>query len=492
MNNFKNMSEGITFADVLLVPQKSSILPSEVILKTNLTSNIILNIPLISAAMSSVTESKMAISIARSGGIGIIHKNISIEEQANQVDIVKRSESGMITDPISVYIDSTIYDINQIMKKYKISGLPVVDKGNYLQGIITNRDIKYVTSNQKLISVKEFMTPLKKLIVAKEGIKLEKAKEILWKNRIEKLPLINDKGQLKGLITSKDIDKSIIYPLASKDKLGRLLVGAAVGTSPDTLERVKKLEAAAVDVIVIDSAHGHSSRVIETIKLIRAKFPKLEIIAGNIVTKKAAMDLIDAGANAIKVGVGPGSICTTRIIAGVGYPQLSAISEVYEYAKTKKIPVIGDGGIKYSGDITKALAAGASAVMLGSIFAGSEESPGEEIVLNGRKYKSYIGMGSIGAMSKGSSDRYFQSGTDSVKFVPEGIESRVPYRGKVNDIIYQLVGGVKSGMGYCGCKTILELVENAKWVKISNASLQESHPHGVVITKESPNYQISD
>lgn len=480
------IQEGLTFDDVLLIPQKSNVLPSEVILATHLTPNIVLNIPIVSAAMDTVTEAKMAIAIAREGGIGFIHKNMSIEEQAKQVDYVKRSESGMITHPITLTPDKTLIDAEDIMSRYKISGLPIVDENNRLCGIVTNRDLKYRVID--LTPVKDVMTK-DRLVTAPVGTNLEEAKRILADNRIEKLPIVDEEYKLKGLITIKDIDNVINFPNACKDQKGRLRCGAAVGVDPSTLTRVDALVATGVDVITVDSAHGHSQGVIDTVKSIRSKYPDLDIIAGNIVTKEAAKELIEAGANAVKVGVGPGSICTTRVIAGVGVPQISAICDVYEYIKTQKACLIADGGIKYSGDITKAIAAGANVVMIGSLLAGTTEAPGEEIVFQGRRYKSYIGMGSLTAMKRGSKDRYFQDKQqEAKKLVPEGIEGRVPYKGSVADTIYQLCGGLRSGMGYCGTKTINDLIENKQFIRITNAGLKESHPHDVDITTEAPNY----
>lgn len=482
----ETMKEGFTFDDVLLIPQKSSVLPSEIDLKTYLTPSIQLSIPITSAAMDTVTEAKLAIALAREGGIGFIHKNMSIEEQALQVDYVKRSESGMITNPITLYPTQTLLEANAFMKQYKISGLPVIDLENHLVGIITNRDMRYRDIDET--KVEEVMTS-KNLITAKEGITLDEAKQILKEHKIEKLPIVDDKNHLKGLITSKDIDKIINYPNACKDELGRLRCGAAVGVNESELERVKALVKSGVDVITVDSAHGHSQNVIQMVKKIRALYPKLPIIAGNIVTKEAAKELVEAGANAVKVGVGPGSICTTRVIAGVGMPQISAIMDVYEYIKDVDACLIADGGIKYSGDIVKALAAGANAIMLGSLLAGTSESPGEEMIYQGRRFKSYVGMGSLQAMKRGSSDRYFQSkDVEARKLVPEGIEGRVPFKGPLTDVIYQLCGGIKSGMGYCGTPKISDLHQNHHFVKITSAGLRESHPHDVDITVESPNY----
>jgi IMP dehydrogenase len=482
----KLLYDGITFDDVLLVPQKSEVLPNEVELATYLTPKIKLNIPIVSAAMDTVTEAKLAIALARQGGIGFIHKNMSVEDQASQVDYVKRSESGMITHPITLNKENSVRDAENILATYKISGLPVVTDDNTLIGIVTNRDMKYRNLDNTPIS--EIMTH-KNLITAPVGTSLDVAKKILLDNRIEKLPIVDENYKLKGLITIKDIDNVVNYPYACKDSKGRLRCGAAVGVGEDSLLRVDALYKAGVDVITVDSAHGHSKGVIEMVRKIRAQFPTLEIVAGNIVTKEAAKELVEAGANAVKVGVGPGSICTTRVIAGVGVPQISAINEVYEYIKTVNACLIADGGIKYSGDITKAIAAGAHSVMIGSLLAGTKESPGEEIIFQGRRFKTYVGMGSLAAMKRGSSDRYFQKGNgETKKLVPEGIEGRVPYNGELSDIVYQLVGGLRSGMGYCGTKTIEDLMKNGKFVKITSAGLSESHPHDVHITKEAPNY----
>ncbi len=482
----KILKKGYTFDDVLLVPNYSNVVPNEIKLKTKLTKNITLNIPVLSAAMDTVTEEKMAISLAREGGIGIIHKNLSIEKQAYLVSKVKRAESGMISNPFTVLGDDKISKVKEIVELYNISGLPVVDKQNHLIGIITHRDLKYSEKDNDL--VKDIMTH-KNLVTCKKDIDLLEARNIMISNKIEKLPIINDDNILEGMINLKDIDNIANYPNASKDKKGRLLVGAAVGVSKDTLLRTKALVEAGIDVLVVDSAHGHSQNIINTIKEIRKEYPSLDIIAGNIVTKEAAEMLIEAGVNAVKVGIGPGSICTTRIIAGVGVPQLTAVMDVASYCKQKGIGVIADGGIKQSGDIAKAIAAGADAVMLGGLFAGCEEAPGEEIIFEGRKYKVYVGMGSLSAMQRGSADRYFQSNkTEMKKLVPEGIEGRVPYKGPVNDVIYQLMGGLRSGMGYCGAHNIAEMQENARFIEITNAGLKESHPHDVELTKEAPNY----
>lgn len=484
--NFDNIRTGLTFDDVLLVPQKSEVLPSQVKLKTHLTPNIELNIPLVSAAMDTVTESTLAIAIAREGGLGFIHKNMSIEEQAAEVDLVKRYESGMIANPITLREDSTLLDCDNLLRKYRISGLPVVDNHNHLLGIITNRDLKYLTPDDTKVST--VMTK-EHLVTAKIGTSLQDAKKILWKNRIEKLPIVDNENHLVGLITSKDIDNVVNYPNACKDARGRLRCGAAVGVSADMMRRVDALVKAGVDVITLDSAHGHSRNIIEAVRQIRQAYPDLDLVAGNIVTKEAAADLIDAGANCVKVGIGPGSICTTRVVAGVGVPQITAVAEVAEYCRKRGICVIADGGIKFSGDIVKAIAAGADVVMLGSLFAGCTESPGEEIVFQGRKFKVYVGMGSLAAMKRGSADRYFQAkDTSAKKLVPEGIEGRVAYKGSLSDTIYQLCGGIRSGMGYCGTPDIESLKNDAVFVRITNAGLRESHPHDVDITVEAPNY----
>ncbi|WP_459130155.1 IMP dehydrogenase [Guggenheimella bovis] len=479
--------EALTYDDVLLVPRRSTVTPDKVELHTMLTKKIKLNIPLISSGMDTVTESQMAVAMARAGGIGIIHKNMSIEEQALEVDRVKRSEHGVISDPFYLGPDNTVAEANALMGRYRISGVPVVDDFMKLLGIITNRDIRFERDETKLI--KDVMTK-EGLVVASPGISLQDAEKILRKHKIEKLPLVDEDFRLKGLITIKDIEKIVIYPDRATDEKGRLLAGAAVGISKDLQERVKALVKSNVDVLVLDSAHGHSENVIEGLKWIKANYPEVQVIAGNIATKEAAQDLIEAGADAIKVGIGPGAICTTRVVAGVGVPQLTAIDDVAQVAKQYGVPLIADGGIKYSGDIVKALAAGASTVMLGSLLAGTEESPGERIVYRGRSFKSYRGMGSISAMEAGSKDRYFQN--DTKKLVPEGVEARVPYRGYVKDTIYQLVGGIRSGMGYCGTKTIEELFEKAEFVKITGAGLIESHPHDVQITVEPPNYTQSE
>lgn len=486
MSKFDEIRTGLTFDDVLLVPLRSEVLPSEVSLKTHLTKKIELNIPIVSAAMDTVTESQMAIAIAREGGLGFIHKNMSIEEQAREVDIVKRNEAGMITHPVTLSIDSTTKDAFHIMDEYHVSGLPIVDASNHLLGIITSRDLKYITPDDTLI--KDVMTK-ENLITAAPGTTLEDAKKILWKNRIEKLPIVDKDGRLVGLITSKDIDNVKNYPNACKDEKGRLRCGAAVGISADMMDRVAALVKVGVDVITIDSAHGHSLNIIKAVKQIKEAYPDLQLVAGNIVTPEAAKELIDAGVDCVKVGIGPGSICTTRVVAGVGVPQITAVNDVYEYAKTRGCCVIADGGIKLSGDVVKALAAGGDCVMLGSLLAGCTEAPGEEIVFNGRKFKSYVGMGSLAAMKRGSADRYFQKkDTSAKKLVPEGIEGRVAFKGDVSDTIYQLCGGIRSGMGYCGAKDLQYLKEHSRFIRITNAGLRESHPHDVEITVEAPNY----
>lgn len=481
------IGEGITFDDVLLVPAYSEVIPNQVDLTTYLTKTIKLNIPLMSAGMDTVTENRMAIAMARQGGIGVIHKNMSIEEQAEEVDKVKRSENGVITDPFFLSPEHTLQDANDLMAKYRISGVPIVNNGKKLVGIITNRDLKFETDFSK--KIKESMTS-EGLVTAKEGITLEEAKKILAAARKEKLPLVDDEGNLKGLITIKDIEKQIKYPLSAKDAHGRLLCAAAVGITNNIMERVDALVKAKVDAIVIDTAHGHSANVLRTVKMVRDAYPDVQIIAGNVATGEATLDLIKAGVDAVKVGIGPGSICTTRVVAGIGVPQITAIMNAYEVAKQYGIPVIGDGGIKYSGDITKALAAGANVCMMGSIFAGCDESPGTFELFQGRKYKVYRGMGSIAAMERGSKDRYFQS--DAKKLVPEGVEGRVAYKGTVEDTVFQLIGGLRAGMGYCGAKDIESLQKYGKFVKISAASLKESHPHDIHITKEAPNYSVEE
>jgi IMP dehydrogenase len=478
--------EGLTFDDILLVPDKSAILPREVDISTVFSKNIKINIPLVSAAMDTVTESRLAVAIAREGGIGIIHKNMSIQQQAEEVDKVKRSESGVIVDPISLPLENKVGDAIELMTKYHISGIPIVNKEKKLVGILTNRDIRFL--EDKNLRISSIMTK-ENLITAPVGTTLEEAKRILHKNRIEKLPIVNEAFILKGLITIKDIEKVEKYPNSCKDAKGRLRVGAAVGISRNMLERVDALINAKVDVIVVDTAHGHSSRVIEVIKEIKRTF-NIELVGGNVATFEGAESLIKAGVDAIKVGIGPGSICTTRVVTGVGVPQVSAIQECKRAAMKYNIPLIADGGIKYSGDITKALAVGADSVMIGSLFAGTEESPGEVVLYKGRSYKEYRGMGSIEAMKKGSKDRYFQEEAEENKLVPEGIEGRVSYRGALSACIFQLLGGVRSGMGYCGVKNIEELQEKTKFIQITPAGLKESHPHDIIITKEAPNYGI--
>ncbi|MCI6675670.1 MAG: IMP dehydrogenase [Clostridiales bacterium] len=478
------IGEGITFDDVLLVPAYSEVTPNKVSLKTNLTKKIKLNIPMMSAGMDTVTEHRMAIAMARQGGIGIIHKNMTIEQQAEEVDKVKRSEYGVITDPFSLTAEHTLQDADDLMAKFRISGVPITE-GKKLIGILTNRDLKFEEDFTK--KIKESMTS-KNLITAKEGITLEEAKKILAKARVEKLPIVDDDFNLKGLITIKDIEKAIKYPMSAKDEQGRLLCGAAVGITNNIMERVDALVKAKVDVIVVDSAHGHSKNIIDTVKRIKEKYPELQVVAGNVATGAATKALIEAGADAVKVGIGPGSICTTRIVAGIGVPQITAIMDCYEAAKESGIPIIADGGIKFSGDMTKAIAAGANVCMMGSIFAGCDESPGDFELYQGRKYKVYRGMGSIAAMENGSKDRYFQ--TDAKKLVPEGVEGRVAYKGTVEDTIFQLIGGMRAGLGYCGAPDIETLKETAQFVKISAASLKESHPHDIQITKEAPNYSV--
>ncbi|MCI8668844.1 MAG: IMP dehydrogenase [Lachnospiraceae bacterium] len=479
------VGDGITFDDVLLVPGYSEVTPNMVDLSTYLTKSIKLNIPMMSAGMDTVTEHRMAIAMARQGGIGIIHKNMSIEAQAEEVDKVKRSENGVITDPFYLSPEHTLEDANNLMAKFRISGVPITTENKKLVGIITNRDLKFETDFSK--KIKDSMTS-EGLVTAKEGITLEEAKAILAKARKEKLPIVDDNYVLKGLITIKDIEKQIKYPLSAKDSQGRLLCGAAVGITKNIMERVDALVKVKVDVIVIDSAHGHSKNIIDTVKMVKQTYPDLQVIAGNIATGAAAKALIEAGVDAVKVGIGPGSICTTRVVAGIGVPQITAIMDCYEVAKEHGIPVIADGGIKFSGDMTKAIAAGANVCMMGSIFAGCDESPGSFELYQGRKYKVYRGMGSIAAMENGSKDRYFQ--TDAKKLVPEGVEGRVAYKGTVEDTVFQLVGGIRSGMGYCGAKDIETLKKEGKFVKISSASLKESHPHDIHITKEAPNYSI--
>ena len=480
----KLIGEGITFDDVLLVPAFSEVIANDVDTRTRLTNKIQLNIPLMSASMDTVTEHRMAIAMARQGGIGIIHKNMSIEEQAEEVDKVKRSENGVITDPFSLSPEHTIQDADDLMAKYRISGVPITE-GTKLVGIITNRDLKFETDFSK--KIKESMTS-EGLVTAKEGITLEEAKQILGKARKEKLPIVDDDFNLKGLITIKDIEKQIKYPNAAKDDQGRLLCGAGVGITADVLDRVQALVNAHVDVIVVDSAHGHSANVLRVVRMVKDKFPDLQVIAGNVATGAGAKALIEAGADCVKIGIGPGSICTTRVVAGIGVPQITAIMIAYEEAKKAGIPIIADGGIKYSGELTKAIAAGADVCMLGSMLAGCDESPGDFELYQGRKYKVYRGMGSLAAMENGSKDRYFQ--TNAKKLVPEGVEGRVAYKGTVEDTIFQMMGGLRSGMGYCGAKDIKTLQETGEFVKISAASLKESHPHDIHITKEAQNYSV--
>ncbi|MGL4337082.1 MAG: IMP dehydrogenase [Turicibacter sp.] len=487
--NGKVISEGLTFDDVLLVPQRSEVLPKDVSLKTKLTREIELNVPIISSAMDTVTESRLAIALAHQGGVGFIHKNMSISEQAEEVRRVKLYQNGMISEPVTLSKDVTIEEANHQCKYYKISGFPIVDEEGVLLGIITNRDMKY--RDDQSVKVSEVMTSREKLITAAVGTTLDEAKQILMTHRIEKLPIIDEFGVLCGLVTIKDIDKTMSYPQSCKDSLGRLRCGAAVGVGADTLNRVAALVEAGVDVVTVDSAHGHSIGVIEMVRQIKTTYPELQVIGGNIVTADAAKDLIEAGADAVKVGIGPGSICTTRVVAGVGVPQITAVNDVYEFCKTVGVPVIADGGIKLSGDFVKAIAAGADCAMLGGLFAGCEEAPGEEILYNGRRYKTYVGMGSLAAMKRGSSDRYFQGGKqqEAKKLVPEGIEARVPFKGKLEDVVYQLCGGLRAGMGYCGTGSIYDLKTNGKFVRITGAGLRESHPHDVEITQEAPNYQ---
>ena len=483
-NNSRIFGKGLTFDDVLLMPAYSEILPSEVKIHTQLTKNIQLHVPILSSAMDTVTEAQLAIALAREGGIGILHKNMSIERQAEQVRKVKRSESGMIVDPITLEVTATIGDALKLMKENKIGGIPIVDKTNKLVGILTNRDLRFETDRKRKVS--EVMTK-ENLVIAPEGTDLKKAEKILRQYKIEKLPVVNKQGKLIGLITYRDILQVTAFPNAAKDSIGRLLVGAALGITKDVLDRAAALQSVGVDIVSLDSAHGHSKGVIEALKLIKKNFKNLPVIAGNIATGQGALALAAAGADAVKVGIGPGSICTTRIVAGAGVPQLTAIMEAAKALKGKNIPIIADGGIRYTGDMVKAIAAGANCVMMGSIFAGTEESPGETIIYEGRKFKGYRGMGSIGAMSQGSGDRYFQEDADAKKFVPEGIEGRVAYKGTLGEIIYQFVGGLKAGMGYCGAKTVKDL-QNATFVQITNAGMRESHAHDVDITKESPNY----
>jgi IMP dehydrogenase len=488
MNEKSKIEEALTFDDVLLIPAKSSVLPREVDVSTLLTPEIKLNIPIVSAAMDTVTESNLAVALAREGGIGILHKNMSIERQCEEVDKVKRSESGMIKDPVTLSPDKSIGDALDLMRKYSVSGIPIVDNSKRLVGILTNRDLRFEPN--KSLKVSQLMTK-ENLVTAPLGTTLEKAEKILQQYKIEKLPVVDKKGILKGLITFKDIMKKKKHPNACKDEHGRLRVGAAVGVTKDVFDRISALDTAGSDVIVIDTAHGHSAGVMQVVKKARKKFKYIQLIAGNIGTYDAALDLINCKVDAIKVGIGPGSICTTRVIAGVGIPQISAVMETYRASKKKGVPIIADGGIKQTGDVAKALAAGAHSVMIGSLFAGVEESPGESILYEGRSFKSYRGMGSIGAMKEGSKDRYFQDVEDDIgKLVPEGVEGRVPYKGSLGNTIYQLVGGLRSAMGYCGVKNIKQLREKSRFVKITSAGLKENHPHDVIITQEAPNYQV--
>ncbi|WP_124726261.1 IMP dehydrogenase [Staphylospora marina] len=481
----KFAKEGLTFDDVLLIPNKSEVLPRDVDVRTKLADSVELNIPLLSAGMDTVTESALAVALARQGGIGVIHKNMKVEEQAEEVDRVKRSESGVITNPFYLHPDDRVHDAEALMAKYRISGVPIVDRDLRLVGIITNRDLRFVSNYSMPIS--EVMTK-ENLVTAPVGTTLEQAQEILQKHKIEKLPLVDSRGVLKGLITIKDIEKAEKFPNSAKDRQGRLLVAAAVGVAKDTMRRVGALVEAEVDMIVVDTAHGHSRGVLETVHQLRKAYPDLVIVAGNVATGEGTKDLIEAGASVVKVGIGPGSICTTRVVAGIGVPQVTAIYDCAKVARQYGVPIIADGGIRYSGDIVKAIAAGASAVMLGSLFAGTEEAPGDTEIFQGRRFKVYRGMGSIGAMQAGSKDRYFQE--NEQKLVPEGIEGRVPYKGPLADIVYQLVGGLRAGMGYVGAETIPDLQENTRFIRITAASLRESHPHDVQITKEAPNYHL--
>ena len=485
----KILMEGLTFDDVLLIPQKSEVLPADVSLKTRLTRKITLNTPLISAAMDTVTEANMAIAMAREGGIGIIHKNMPIERQVELVECVKRNENGVITNPFFLSPSHKVQDAEDLMHRFRISGVPVCVEGRKLVGIITNRDMRFLAPEDYNDPIEKHMTRVP-LITAPVGTTLTEARAILSKNKVEKLPIVNDDGILEGLITIKDIQKATKYPNSAKDASGRLLCGAAIGATKDVLDRAAKLLAVGADVLVLDSAHGHSQGIIDSVRKVKEAFPDCQLIAGNIATPEAARDLIEAGADAIKVGIGPGSICTTRVVAGIGVPQVTAIMTVYEVAKQYNVPVIADGGIKYSGDIVKAIASGAETIMVGSLLAGCEESPGESEIYQGRQFKVYRGMGSLAAMEKGSKDRYFQEGNK--KLVPEGVEGRVPYKGMVADTIYQLMGGLRAGMGYCGCATVAELKEKGKFVRITAAGLRESHPHDINITKEAPNYSVSN
>ncbi|MGN0530292.1 MAG: IMP dehydrogenase [Eubacterium sp.] len=483
----KFVKEGLTFDDVLLIPAESDVLPNEVDLSTNLTKNIKLNIPLMTSAMDTVTESNMAIAIAREGGIGVIHKNMTIEDQATEVDKVKRSENGVITNPFFLSPQHTAMDAEGLMRKYKISGVPICEADGTLVGILTNRDMRFMTDYS--VRIADVMTPKEKLVTAMAGTTLEEAKKILMASKVEKLPLVDKNGKLTGLVTIKDIEKSVKYPNTARDKEGRLLCAAAIGVTNDMLDRAGALVNSQVDALILDSAHGHSKNILKAIEKVKNAFPEISLIAGNVATAEGTEALIKAGADAVKVGIGPGSICTTRVVAGIGVPQITAIYDSAEMADKYGIPIIADGGIKYSGEIVKAIAAGGSVVMVGSLVAGCEESPGETEIYQGRQFKVYRGMGSLGAMNKGSADRYFQNGTK--KFVPEGVEGRVPYKGAVGDTVFQMMGGLRSGMGYVGCHNISELRTNAKFVKITGAGLVESHPHDVYITKEAPNYSGS-
>lgn len=487
INEEKFVKEALTFDDVLLIPGKSDVEPKDVNISTHLTKKIKLNTPLMTAAMDTVTESEMAIAIAREGGIGIIHKNMSIEAQADMVDRVKRSENGVITNPFYLSPEKTVAEADELMGKFKISGVPICENGKFV-GIITNRDMAFLSDEDFKQPISEVMTK-ENLITAPVGTTLQEAKELLKKHKVEKLPLIDEKGNLGGLITIKDIEKSIQYPNSSRDEKGRLLCGAAIGATPDVLDRVDALVKAGADVLVLDSAHGHNSNIVKSVAKVKAAYPDVQLIAGNVATAEATHDLIEAGADAVKVGIGPGSICTTRVVAGIGVPQVTAIFDAAREAEKYGVPIIADGGIKYSGDIVKALAAGGSVVMVGSLVAGCKESPGETEIYQGRQFKVYRGMGSLAAMGKGSSDRYFQGGNK--KLVPEGVEGRVPYKGPLADTIFQMIGGIRAGMGYTGCATITDLHEKAKFCKISGAGLKESHPHDIQITKEAPNYSFN-
>ncbi len=482
----KILGEGLTYDDVLLIPAFSEVLPREVSIQTKFSRNITINVPIVSAAMDTVTESRMAIAIAREGGIGVLHKNMTIEEQATKVRKVKRAESGMIIDPVTLTLDATVQDANNAMREYSIGGIPIVDETNTLLGIVTNRDLRFEKQNDRKIS--EVMTS-KNIVTVSEGTSLEQAEDILQQNKIEKLPVVDKDNKLVGLITFRDITKLTQKPIANKDKYGRLRVAAALGVTSDAVDRAQALVQAGVDAVIIDTAHGHTKGVVDVLKAVKAKFPDLDVVVGNIATAEAAKYLVNAGADAVKVGIGPGSICTTRVVAGVGFPQFSAVIEVAAAIKGTGVPVIADGGIRYTGDIPKAIAAGADCVMLGSLLAGTKESPGETIIYEGRKFKSYRGMGSVEAMKQGSKDRYFQDVEDDIKkLVPEGIVGRVPYKGELYESIHQFVGGLRAGMGYCGAKDIKTLKETARFVKITASGINESHPHDVTITKESPNY----